>query len=236
MIDELESLYSAIHAGSVQNVISGNETIDHLLNAPEKDRRFGITLLIPLSDAIASSISPIRDDIRRIEPQQYFYTGPDLHITVLDLQRAHEGFQRDSDRLENCIRLIETVLPGIEPFEISFKGIILSSAGILIKGYYREGLQHLRTGVRNRAVERGITLRERYQSLSAHVTIVRFKSALLNRRRLTAYIQNNMHRPIGAMTVQEIHLVIHDWYNRRKEVVRRFSLPQRSIRETADDA
>ena len=234
MINELEALYSSIHSGSMQSIVNGHETIDPLLNARENDTRFGITLLIPLGTSIASEISSIRDEIRKIEPGQYFYPASDLHVTVLDLQSAHESFQRDNERIEESIRLIEMAIPGIAQFDIDFRGIIFSNAGILLKGYYYNGLETIRTRIRERAAAEGITLQERYRSISAHATFVRFRSTLQNRRQLSAYVQKATGRAIGTMTVREMHLVIHDWYNRRKEVVGRFSLLQRPMKQTGD--
>ena len=151
MINELEALYSSIHSGSMQSIVNGHETIDPLLNARENDTRFGITLLIPLGTSIASEISSIRDEIRKIEPGQYFYPASDLHVTVLDLQSAHESFQRDNERIEESIRLIEMAISGIAQFDIDFRGIIFSNAGILLKGYYYNGLETIRTRIRERS-------------------------------------------------------------------------------------
>ena len=145
-------------------------------------------------------------------------------ITILDLIGAHENFKRDNELIGKFVRFIEKSILGIAPFDISFKGIIVSSVGILAKGYYQEGLQEIRTRMRDIAATEGINFQERYQSISAHITFVRFKSAIRNRPALSSYIQKEYDREIGTMTVREIHLVIHDWYNRKKEELNRFTI------------
>ena len=81
MLKKLETLYSTIHSENYQKIISGHEIIDPLLSAPEDDKRFGITMLIPIDSEIAKRICSIENEIRMIEPDQYFYPESDLHIT-----------------------------------------------------------------------------------------------------------------------------------------------------------
>jgi hypothetical protein len=45
---------------------------------------------------------------------------------------------------------------------------------------------------------------------------------LKNHLRLISFIADNLNRKIGCMAAKELALVIHDWYNRRKEVIKAF--------------
>jgi len=228
MITKLETLYSSINSENLPKILSGQETTDPILRAPENDKRFGITLLIPIHGSTAKSLCSLENEIRAIEPDLYFYPESDLHITVLDLIAAHENFKRDNDLIQKFVRIIEKAVSDIPPFDISFKGIIASNAGILAKGYYRNGVQEIRSRMRAFAESEGINFRERYQTISAHVTIARFKSAIRNRQELSSHLHTKSDREIGIMTVNELRLVIHDWYNRRKEDIVRFALPATS--------
>jgi hypothetical protein len=143
---------------------------------------------------------------------------------VLDLISARDDFNRSHAEIGKFIRLIQKTITGITQFRISFKGVILSGNGILVKGYYSRGLQDIRTMMREMAIADNIDFQERYQSISAHATIVRFKSTIQNWPRLRAFIKRESTRTVGAMTVRELHFVIHDWYNRKKEIVGTFVL------------
>jgi 2'-5' RNA ligase len=115
----------------------------------------------------------------------------------------------------------------LEPFNISFKGIIVSNDAILAKGYYHEGLLKLRDKIRKIATERGFDLKERYQSISAHATIERFMTNVSNSEQLLARVQNYHDFEIGTIRVNELELVIHDWYHSQKEEIRKFILRTR---------
>ena len=53
---------------------------------------------------------------------------------------------------------------------------------------------------------------------------MRFNAVLKNRSRLLSYLDAAWNREIGCMAVQELSLVIHDWYNRKKEEIETFIL------------
>ena len=222
MIHDLESLYTKIHAENYPVVAAGNETVDTLLKHPECDGRRGLTLLITLDVANARKITALADEFKAIEPDQYYYPASDLHVTVLDVISAHEGFLRDDRQIERFNRLIEQAIAGIAPFELYFEGTMVSSIGILTKGFYREGLQDIRARVREVARAEGTEFRERYQSISAHVTLMRFTTAIKNRSRFLSAVDRCRNLKLGGMVVNGLSLVIHDWYNREKTEVGTF--------------
>ena len=221
---QLEELYSRIHTESCGSIIKDGVRPDHFLRHPGTDRRFGLTLLIEIEHLIAESMCAIGEEIKIIEPEQYDYPSTDLHITVLDLIGAHENFICNETQMNVFHSIIEEVVNKVAPFEIEFKGIILSPTGVLVKGFYREGLPVLRDMIRHEARNRRLDLQERYQSISAHVSLMRFSTFLGNRTRLLQFMEKNRERSIGGMTVRGCTMVIHDWYNRRRAVVGRFML------------
>jgi 2'-5' RNA ligase len=222
MVKQLETLYSQIHSENCAALSEGKHTIDPILQNSNADARLGISLLIKVAPMITDEISSIENEIKVMEPDQYYYPKADLHITVIDLIAAHEEFRRNDEQIEEFILLVKKAIKAVAPFELMFKGIILSSIGVLAKGYYTEGLQDIRNRIRCIASERGIRIQERYQSISAHTTFIRFSSMLKNHLRLISFVADNLNRKIGSMAVKELSLVIHDWYNRRKEVIKAF--------------
>ena len=222
--EPLEVLYTRMHTDSCIDIVNTGVRPDEFLRNPEADGRFGLTLLIEIDSGITGSLFSIIEEIKRFEPDQYYYPATDLHITVLDLIAAHEGFRCDEMEIEAFCSMAFDVVKEVAPFDILFKGLILSLTGVLVKGYYRQGLPTLRDRIRREAGKRRIVLRERYQSISAHASLMRFSSPLADRERLLQFMERSGERSIGRMTVRNCTLVIHDWYNRRKAVIGRFPL------------
>jgi 2'-5' RNA ligase len=222
---ELEALYTAINLEGMEAIRSGQEKIDPHLNNLEQDKRLGLTLLITIKGEITQGFQFLTTAIRKIESEQYFYPETDLHITILDLISATESFEKNDDIIRESIMVVQNAMKGLSPFDVRFKGIIASNAAILVKGYDDGGgLQRLRKRTRKMASECGMILKERYQSISAHSTIVRFQKALKNREQLSAVLQQYHDFDMGVMKVNELELVVHDWYNRKKDSVRKFAL------------
>jgi 2'-5' RNA ligase len=224
MTNELETLYSHINFQGMEAILHHQEKIDPVLNNPAQYKRLGLTLLIHIRGEITGKLRLLIEEIRRIEPQQYFYPESDFHVTILDLISANENFIQDNLLITQSSKLVQNTVNGLAPFNINFRGIIPSNEAILVKGYYREGLQKLRNRMRELAHQQNIDLKERYQSISAHSTIVRFKSKLQNREKLLALLQEYQDFLIGEFQVNELELVIHDWYNHRRQEIEKYRL------------
>jgi 2'-5' RNA ligase len=222
MLPALESLYARIHSENYPKIAAGNETVDTHLDHLEGDGRRGLSLLITLDAALSRGIVALGDEIKAIEPDQYYYPESDLHVTVLDLISAHEGFALNERQVVTFIGLVERTIRGVAPFELQFRGVIVSGVGIVARGFYREGLHDIRIRLRELALAEGIDLKERYHTISAHATLMRFASAVTDRSRFLSVVDGCSNRDIGCMTVKEVSLVVHDWYNRDKEELGRF--------------
>jgi 2'-5' RNA ligase len=220
----LKNLYIQLNTEGNKAIRSCHELIDPALKYPGQDRRFGLTLLIPLKGTIARNLCQLSINIGTIEPEQYLYPQSDLHVTVLDLIGAHEGFEKEEKKIRKSVKVIKEAAHDLSPFEIKFKGLIATPAAILAKGYCDSSLQLLRRRIRERAAKEDFNLQERYETFSSHATIVRFGKKLKNREKLLAFIHENCDFEIGTTTVKEMHLVVHDWYNRRKEIIEMFTL------------
>ncbi|TCL74265.1 A-kinase anchor protein AKAP7 [Hydrogenispora ethanolica] len=218
---DLETLYTTINLEGMEAIRSGQEKIDPHLNNLGQDKRLGLTLLITIKGEITQGFQFLTEEIQKIESEQYFYPETDLHITILDLISATESFEKNDAMIRESIKVVQNAMKGLSPFDVQFNGIIASNAAILVKGYDDGGLQKLRRRTRKTASEYGIILKERYQSISAHSTIVRFKKALKNREQLSAVLQQYHDFDMGVMKVNELELVVHDWYNRKKDSVRK---------------
>ncbi|WP_378956485.1 2'-5' RNA ligase family protein [Pelosinus sp. sgz500959] len=224
LTEELDGLYNRIHFKGEGAIRNKQEVIDQFLNNMGEDKRFGLTLQINIQGATNDLYKDIIKQIKKIEPDLYFYPDSDLHITVLEVISGNSEFEKDDAQNNKMIELIENALSSIIKFDIEFKGLIVSDAAVLGKGYYRQGLNQIRNKIRELSREENIDVEQRYQRTSAHFTGIRFKSPLKNRSQLLDIVQKYNVAEIGRFRVNELELVIHDWYNRRKEVIKTFTL------------
>lgn len=224
IMKDLDILYARINSEGKNAIQNGEESIDPYLLHMEQDKRRGLVLLVNVHGQIAGNLSKVEKEIKAIEPQQYYYPDTDLHVTIIDLISASIEFTRDEAVINKSIKIIENAIIGIKPFEIQFKGIIVSNGAILVKGYYSEELPQLRGKLRKIAIERDFDLKERYQSISAHTTIGRFMTKISNNGQFLERIREYHDFEIGTIRVNELELVIHDWYNSQKEEIKKFIL------------
>ena len=159
-----------------------------------------------------------------VEPEQYYYPEADFHVTIMDLISANVQFTADENTMKAAREIVENALTGIASFDIHFQGIVASNGAILAKGYYHEGLMPIRDRIRRTAIERGFDLKERYQSISAHTTIARFRSKISNSDQLLSLIEDYRNVEIGTVRVNELALMVHDWYHHRKTEIHKFFL------------
>ncbi|WP_231481145.1 hypothetical protein [Sediminibacter sp. Hel_I_10] len=80
----LESHYKKLYNESISKISSDSYEIDELIDS-KKDNRFGITLLIRPSIEIKEKIQNFIKEIKKIEPNQYYYPNSDIHITVMSI-------------------------------------------------------------------------------------------------------------------------------------------------------
>lgn len=222
--EALDILYNKINSEGERAIWNGQEAIEQFLNKMDADKRFGLTLQIDINGATNDLYKKAIARIQGIEPDLYTYPDSDLHVTVIDFVSANIEFVKDDNQNNKTIEIIENALYGIIKFDLVFKGLIVSDAAVLGKGYYIQGLNQIRNNIRKLAREQNINLEQRYQRTSAHFTGIRFKSPLRNRREFVKIVQEYNFSEVGLFRVNELELVIHDWYNRRKEVIKKFIL------------
>ena len=92
-----------------------------------------------------------------------------------------------------------------------------SDNAVLVRGYYDDQLMVFRQKLRDMLKQSGIPLEERYKTISSHVTIARLRSKYQNPEKLLDYIE--ISRSFGTMTVSNMEISFHNWYDTRKEVL-----------------
>lgn len=216
----LKDHYDAILSNNREKIMSGG-CGDTFLGNARSDNRMALVVLIRISAGIADRINACIDEIKKIEPDLYFYPAGDLHITVMDILKGEEG-RSIPQNIEDYIQCIEECSRSISPFNIMFDGLTASDNAVMVRGYYDDELMIFRQNLREMFKKRGLLLEERYETVSSHVTTARLYDKFRNPERLLDYIEKP--RIFGTMTVSEMELSFHNWYDTRKETISRISL------------
>ena len=211
----LDNHYDSILAANKEKILAGGMG-DALLEKAPEDSRMSLVVLIRISSEVAEKINSCIDDLKRIEPNLYYYPAKDFHITVMDVLKGEEG-REIPPNITEYIRCIEECGKGITPFKIEFDGLTASDNAILVRGYYDEQLMVFRIKLRDMLKQKGLSLEERYKTISSHVTIARLHRKYQNTEKLLDYIEKP--RSFGTMTVSNMEISFHNWYDTRKEVL-----------------
>jgi 2'-5' RNA ligase len=213
----LEKHYNDLWQNALQGFRSGAFEIDPFLNSAADDR-YGLTLLFRPEPIVTDKISTFLQELRQLEPEQYYYPASDMHVTVMSVISCHPGFRLGSIQLEEYLAVLQECLADIKPFKIDFAGITASPSCIMIQGFPATATLHnLRNKLRERF--RTTTLRQtmdsRYVLQTAHCTVVRFKEPLRNAPAFLDKLQEYGTHDFGSTEVEQVELVYNDWYQRQ---------------------
>ena len=166
----LQAHYNQLYESAIKKIKSNNYQRDFLIDSPD-DKRFGVTLLVRPSENIKNKIQFLLDDLKQIDPIQYYYPSTDIHITIMSIISCYEGFRLDQISTSEYIELISSNLKEIDKFNITFKGITASDSSVMIQGFPTdENLNNLRNGLRNsfRSSNLKQSIDKRYTIQTAH--------------------------------------------------------------------
>ena len=216
----LDHHYNSILNSNREKILSGGNGDAFLKNALT-DNRMALVVMIRISPEIADKISGCIADLKNIEPDLYYYPAKDFHITVMDVLKGEEG-RKIPPNIREYICCMEECSKGIPPFNIEFDGLTASDNAVMVRGYYDDPLQIFRQRLRDMLGQRGLLLEERYKTISSHVTISRLYDQYQNSEKLLDYIETP--RSFGTMTVKNMEISFHNWYDTRKETLSALSL------------
>ncbi len=217
----------------VAQLETGNYSVDPFLVSPE-DSRYGITLLIRPNLSICSEIQDFLSALKTIDPNQYYYPDSDIHVTVLSIISCFEGFQLNQIQTKEYILRISKALKDLEPFDLEFKGVTLSSGAVMIRGHMlTEQLNQMRENLRNEFRNSSLlhSIDQRYAIFTAHSTVVRYRYPIENVPAWIHTIREYQNRYFGIQQVNQLELVFNDWYQRKDKVslIKLFKLPHDTI-------
>lgn len=226
MTDRLASLYQEINRRGQEAIAAGSEEIDRQLADLDNDHRRGLALIMHLPPHVTRNIGFALQELRPVEPSQYYYPARDMHLTVLDIIGARPDFNCPQELLSRYVHCIQRECEQTEPVDWQLAGLIASPAAVLVKGYYAPALASLRERLRRQIARQGLFLAERYRTASGHVTVARFTRPLQNRAAFSQILKKDGQLAFGSFTAATMDLVVHDWYNRTAatRLIRRFCL------------
>ena len=216
----LEEHYNKLYTDSITKIEAGNFEIDHLIDSDD-DYRFGITLLIRPDENTKVNIQHFLDEVKLIEPDQYYYQNSDIHITVMSIISCYDGFDLEKINIQDYVRVIKHVIEKHKNFTIQFKGITASPSCILLQGFFEsdtlnEIRDQLRFSFKNSTLQQ--SLDQRYAIQTAHSTIIRFREKLTNNNAFLAIVEKYRDFDFGTFKVEKMELVYNDWYQRAQFV------------------
>ena len=211
----LDNHYYSILTANKEKILAGGAG-DAFLEKALTDNRMSLVVLIRIPLDAAEKINSCINELKGIEPNLYYYPAQDFHITVMDVLKGEEG-RSIPPNITEYIHCIEECSKDISPFKIEFDGLTASDNAIMVRGYYDDQLMVFRQKLRDMLKQRGLSLEERYKTISSHVTIARLLSKYQNPEKLLDYIEKP--RSFGNMTVSNMEISFHNWYDTRKEVL-----------------
>jgi 2'-5' RNA ligase len=217
--------YDKLWQEALPRIVREGFEFDSLLDS-EKDQRFGITLLIRPETEVKASIQEFLDEVRKADPDQYFYPNSDIHVTVMPIISCYEGFQIKNIQVEEYIHLLKGCLAEISPFHIQFYGITASPSCLMVKGFPSDlTLENIRNKLRLsfRHADLEQSLDKRYPLQTAHSTVVRFRKEVKDPSKILAILDHWKDHDFGSSKVASLELVFNDWYQRKQIVKHLFT-------------
>ena len=223
----MATIYDEIRQRGYAAIAAGRETLDPLLGSAA-DLRFGITLTIRPEDeagrAATQRIRRFQERMRAIEPEQYYYPPDTFHVSAFCFVAARQGYQPDAAQVAACAEIAARVLEGLPPIRLELRGVAASEGAVLVCGYEDGTLTRLRESLREAMRKGPLPLDERFFARTFHLTCARFIRPLSRRDALLSLLRASEQEPFGHLLATDLQLVCHDWYDRRKTVLSRFSL------------
>jgi len=216
----LQEHYNNLYKESIKKIMDDTYEVDKLINSP-LDKRFGITLLTRPSEAVKNNIQKFLNNVKTIEPNQYYYKNSDIHITVMSIISCYDGFQLESINISRYIDLIAKSLIKNPEIEIELVGITASPSCIMIQGFMKNNIlnsirNNLRNNFKNSNLQQSID--KRYSIETAHTTVIRFQNKLNDKLQFLKLIEAFRSYNFGFFKVKNLELVYNDWYQREKLV------------------
>lgn len=219
-IQRLNELYQGLFERNRETILRGG-TGDDYLAFPGTDTRMSLSLLIRIAPSVSGRIAEYLEELKAAEPDLYYYPAEDFHITVMDILRGIPN-RPIPENIADYAACAKQCAKEIEPFRIRFDGLTMNDNVVMVKGYYEEALETFRRRFRQALRENGLSLEERYETYSAHISVVRIPVRLTHPEQFVERIIEQ--RDFGEMDVSSFELTFHNWYDSKKTCLSKIEL------------
>lgn len=229
MDEHITAVYKMLWDVNYPSISQGNIDIDPYITNPGSDQRRGLTLIFRPSPGMKTTILAFLDELRAMEPDQYFYQESNLHFTVLSLFTAIAAYQPQYGRLGEYQEAVIDAVQDSPAFSMQISGLTVSRGAVMLCGFPdSNALNNLRQKLRHNLTNRGLSqgLDKRYTLEAAHTTVLRFSAPLHNPSAFSQYLFDNRERSFGTFQVAELQLVKNDWYMSQQHtpIIAKFAL------------
>ncbi|MBA6153560.1 AKAP7-like phosphoesterase domain-containing protein [Gelidibacter maritimus] len=216
----LQEHYDTLYKESISEISSDNYEIDPMIHA-DNDRRFGMSLLIRPPMDVKIKIQRFLEDLKSLEPNQYYYPNSDIHITVISIISCYDGLMLRNLNVPAYVEQIANSLKNAKKFSISCQGITASPSCIMIQGFMGDNhLNTIRNNLRRDFKDSNLeqSMDERYLIQTAHATVFRFTEPLKQKERFLELVEKYRNHDFGSFQVNKLELSYNDWYHRERLV------------------
>ena len=230
-MSDIQETYDGMWGNAIQRIKDDKYEVDNSINSSEDTRR-GVTVLSYLSNDLGVAIRNLLDELKAIEPEQYYYPNNEFHLTVLSIITCVKDFQLSDIDVKAYSAAFERALKDIGPLKIRYSGVTASPSCILIQGFPdNEQLNLLRDKLRSSFKKTNLytTIDLRYEISTAHTTVVRFRSPLRNKDKFIKVLSKYRKSYFGQMEVDKLDLVFNNWYQDLSVTKQLFSCELRSV-------
>lgn len=212
-----EPVYDAMWGSFCAALAEDRYELDRMIASPDDCRR-GIAAIAYLQEsdpACSRAISRFLEDVKQIEPDQYYHPEQELHLTVLSIISCVAGFTLADINARDYVRVFQEAMRGVGPIEIVFRGVSASPGCVVIQGFPTgPGLEQLRNNLRRLFQASGLqtTMDSRYRLTTAHISAIRFRSRMGDKEQFLKLLEKYRNHLFGRVHITQFELVFNNWY------------------------
>jgi 2'-5' RNA ligase len=170
---ELQHHYDTMRQRAAHQLGQGLVEVDPWLTQGALDERRGLTLRARPPALLTARIQEVVAAFQQLEPDQYYYPAPELHLTVSALIAAYPGFTLQQIAPSAYQQVVGQRLTQSSPFTLSYLGVTASPGAILLQGFPQDdALTRLRTQLKHGVEQAGLwhSIDARYALQTAHIS------------------------------------------------------------------
>lgn len=148
------------------------------LNSPQTDMRCGVNIICRPAIDVVEYIVSIQEYLRVFEPDQYYYPPSDLHLTLVEI--CHSRTPEDVSHIAAAVRSGVSRIAALTPLpKVDSPMLVFDSHAVALNFLPNDdALQKARQSILEALVSLGISVDARHEAKSAHVTLMRYITAL----------------------------------------------------------